>query len=316
MRLTIIVLLIALCAGTALAQSQPEDRVPFEHWAYDAFTLLNDVLDGTMTGLYWEDPFHAEPPLTRYQCAIGVLQTLNLLLESDITAETPDVEGYGWAWHELATEFLPEVILAGEPAAYMAPAEPTPPWPSPRPEEALPVNLAIRDLRSVPHDHWLYPEAQRVLWMAAEMDYTDASSEAASPADTVTWKHWGYQALQRLAPVAFPDRDTSFLDDRAMVRYEFAMFAFRTLRELLEIEQPTTEHEDLAVTWALLALEFWPEYVELQEDLAASTQHEWPGMRWVDGGTTTVASDIYSVPEDHWLYPIVTRVLELAERND
>lgn len=310
MRTTLILLLVLLGAATANAQVSPADTVPLDHWAYDAFALLNDVTDEALSSAYWDEAFSAGA-LTRHQCAIGVMQTLNLLLASDVTADTPDVEGYGYAWHELAVEFLPEVIAAGEPASYLAPAAVEPPWPSPRPEAALPTNLAIRDLRSVPHDHWLYPEAQRILWAAAEIEYSDASSEATSPANSVPFDHPAYQSLKRLAPLVSPDRGAEVISDRALTRYEVAVLSLLALRTLGETEEPTSGREDLAVTWALLALEFWPELVDLSEDLEVLERDRPDPRRW--GEQAPLFYEHEEVPEDHWLHPIVTRVLRIAD---
>ncbi|MFW6438009.1 MAG: hypothetical protein ACOCZ7_03250 [Armatimonadota bacterium] len=309
MRTTLVLLLVVLCAATAPAQVSPADTVPLDHWAYDAFALLNDVTDDTLSSSYWDGAF-AAGAITRHQCAIGVMQTLNALLNSDVTAETPDVEGYAWAWAELAAEFLPEVITAGEPASYLAPAAVEPPWPAQRPDEALPTNLAIRDLRSVPHDHWLYPEAQRVLWAAAELEHPEVLSKTISPADSVPFDDWAYQSLNRLAPFAYHGRDISF--ERSLARYEFAMLAHIALCKLGEIEEPNAAERDLAVTWALLALEFWPEFIRIDEDVPGQTQM--PEYRTIEEGPPVVR-DIRSVPADHWLHPMLTRVLRIANRN-
>jgi hypothetical protein len=305
-------LLMVLLIGAALAQPHPADRLSFDHWAYDYAQVLVEALDGALPRAFWPDGnFRGDPPLTRYEFAIGILWAVKLMQESDITAEeasTPrslHLNASGPlgesgtlrdVWRELALEFLPEIIIAGEPVAYMS-AGPDPPWPSPVPDEPQPTNLAIRDLRDVPHDHWLYPETQRVLWAAAGMKYTDVlEPDYVTPADDVPVGHWAYESAMRLCPAVVPE--VSLLPaDRPSRRYEMAMLASRSLSALAVIEQPTVDDRDLAAIWALLALEFWPEFNAIEDQL--------PTL--FGGGQIT---------PDHWLHPIVTRLLAIVEGND
>lgn len=309
MRTTLILLLVLLCAATANAQVSPADTVPLDHWAYDAFALLNDVTDGALSSPYWDEAFSAGA-LTRYQCAIGVMQTLEALLKSDMTVETPDVEGYAWAWHELAAEFLPELLDVGDDATYLR--NDTYAGAPPHPDGPTQVNTAIEWLRSVPHDHRLYPEAQRILWAAADMSYEyKPTREDTSPANSVPFDHWAYHSLKRLAPLVSPDRGAEVISDRALTRYEVAVLSLLALRTLGETEEPTPGQEELAVTWALLALEFWPELVDLSQDLEVLERDRPDPRRW--GEQAPLLYEREEVLEDHWLYPIVMRVLRIAE---
>ncbi len=61
-----------------------------------------------------------------------------------------------------------------------------------------------------------------------------------SPADTVPFEHWAYDAVQQLVDagiiIGYPDG--TFMGDRAMTRYEFAMAISRLLDQIDEIEGP------------------------------------------------------------------------------
>ncbi len=309
MRATLAVLLIALCAGAVVAH--PADILPTEHWAYGS----SDELLAEMPAMPMQN--HSFTGLrTRFEIAEITLAAIHRIRGGVGGIDPVDVTRLRAIWRKLAEEFLPDILIMGEPVVYLQPYPVDHLWPREVPDEALPVNLAIRDLRAVPHDHWLYPEAQRVLWAAAGMEYTDAPGvEDVTPADTVPLDHWAYQAIVRLLPVAFPDQDATFFRDRALTRYEFAVVAGASLRDLLKVEQPTPELEDLALTWALLALEFWPELEDLAEDVAF-IRHERVDRPEERGSQYPLLHKGQEITADHWLSPTVTRVLEIAGRND
>ncbi|MBD3293257.1 MAG: hypothetical protein GF393_10055 [Armatimonadia bacterium] len=60
-----------------------------------------------------------------------------------------------------------------------------------------------------------------------------------SPADTVPFEHWAYDAVQQLVDagiiIGYPDG--TFKGDRAMTRYEFAMAISRLLQQIPEMEE-------------------------------------------------------------------------------
>jgi len=308
MRATLAVLLMVLCAGAASAG--PADPVPFEHWAYDAVVTLDDALQCTLLQS-WRQA-RQQRTLTRYESAMLALTALDKLRDSEITAEEAANGRLGETWRRLALEFLPEMIDVGEELLEVRHEHDRPDmrWIGDVPPDYL-ANNAMVTLRSVPYDHWLYPEAQRVLWAAAEMEYTDAPRvEDVTPADTVPLDHWAYQSALRLDEVTRPGAsDRSFIGDRALTRYEFAFVADRALHELRKAEAPTAEQQDLAVTWALLALEFWPELEALNAPVIPGTEAAAPGQQ------APVLAKGNELPEGHWLYPTVMRVLQIGRAS-
>ncbi|MBD3291459.1 MAG: hypothetical protein GF393_00935, partial [Armatimonadia bacterium] len=258
-RATLILLLAVSFAGNAGAQPEPGVLLEFEHWAYDVLAHLDYALNGALLSGVTQQQ---DPRVTRGQCAIFVLQSMRLFLMTGYdpgraaadqppprrgTASLPPPLGEeALKWRTLALEFLPEIIAVGEPveslggdawwpSCCLIDISATVGWhtrepPAGPPREPAPVvrgyakNTAIETLRSIHHDHWLYPETQRVLWAAAEMEYTRAPrDENVTPADTLPPDHWAYQSRLQLAPVAFPGRELNVLGDRAPTRYEIAL---------------------------------------------------------------------------------------------
>ncbi len=310
MRATLAVLLIVLCAGMCAGQPQPLDPVPFESPVYDAAQLLVEALDGALVAE--PDVWHPRRA-TRYEFAIGALIALSLLTSGEISAEEAASKRLAEAWELLATEFLPEVVYAG--VAYQPELGVGCPWPRLASDDDHPHNLALADLRAVPHDHWLYPAAQRVLWEATKAGVRDAPPwKGAVFWDSVPPDHWITQAALRLVEGLSPDAgDRLSLPDSGLRRDQIAMLAHDALRALVDIEHPTAEQQHLAVTWALLALELWPELQDLAVGEVFHAQWERPEDRNKQYPLVPKGEEI---TEDHWLHPIVTRVLEIAGAND
>ena len=78
-----------------------------------------------------------------------------------------------------------------------------------------------------------------LLIVAVAMLIAVPSFAQTSPADTVPFEHWAYDAVQQLVDagiiIGYPDG--TFKGDRAMTRYEFAMAISRLLQQIPEMEE-------------------------------------------------------------------------------
>ncbi len=288
MRTALAVLMVMLCAAGVMAQPSPADTVPFDHWAYDAAQLLRDALPNDFA----EHVPH-DRALTRYEFAMLALQATRFsLIDADAAPARPTAPQAAAVWRRLAREFLPEVQNACEDIMYLRRDhyDGAPPLPGPPTIDSALGDMATVMLHQMPGDHWLYPEVQRLLWTAPGLKRAAAPPEDRHPDDTLPFEHWAYQAMLRVAPIVFPsERDRAMLVDRAVNRWEFAILASALFRKLLQAEESVQDPEAVEITWALLALEFWPEL----EDMEATDA-------------------IRRVGEDHWLHATAQRVLAIV----
>ena len=287
MRTALVLLTVTLCASGVMAQPSPADTVPLDHWAYDAIALIGDALGDARPEL-----FRPDHELTRYEFAMVALRALPLLRDGDITAEQAETGHLGEVWRRLASEFLPELSDLCEDIMYLRRDhyDGTPPLPDPPVDSAL-GDMATTMLHQLPGDHWLYPEVQRVLWAAPGLKRTALTPVDRNQADPLPPEHWAYQAMLRVAPLALRvEREA--LAGRSVNRWEFAIVASSLFGKLSRAEEPVQHPEAVEVTWALLALEFWPELQDMEATDA-----------------------VRRVGEEHWLHATAQRVIAIAESS-
>lgn len=296
MRSAFALLLLALCSVTAAAHVSPADSVPLQHPAYEAVRSLSVALDGA-----FEEHLNRDRALTRYEFGMIALRCPRLLSDGEIGAEDAAAQALGATWRGLAEAFLPEMIDVGEDLWFLR-----------RDLVDLPdhTNGAIAELRAVPPDHWLYPDALRVLWAAADLQYEDAPRPGRQDLLVpLPPGHWIHNIAVGLLPLFEPARHSE-LRDRGMTRYELAMLATSALRLLERIEAPPVEADDLGVRWALLSLAVWPEITELY---AHEPTHVLPELvsrpRPAPLAPLKWSRDL---TPDHWLYPTVLRVWKIG----
>ena len=76
MRYPVALAMAGLLALPALAQTNPVETVPADHWAYGA---VKQVVDSGLIIGYGEGTFKGDRPLTRYEFAISIARLLQLM---------------------------------------------------------------------------------------------------------------------------------------------------------------------------------------------------------------------------------------------
>ncbi len=124
-----------------------------------------------------------------------------------------------------------------------------------------------------------------------------AAVGAPTPAETVPFDHWAYDALERLVDLGLaqqlPGFDDPFHSPPTYTRYEFGLALARPIHSGAFAEAKAPKSADrlpVAALWAKLVREFWPEVVMIDGSPHGSAQ-------------PSVALRLGSLPADHWLYP-------------
>lgn len=275
--LAVVGVLMMVGVGAAWGQAKPDEKLPFDHWAYDALQTVWDAKEG-LPASPLGDSIKAVPALTRGEFGKAVHQVLFDLVSwggenprpprarlraADLGPKVAPVLG------RLVDEFWVEMDTSSGSSG-----------------------SARLLLGRFPEGHWFYAQTQELLHApVARMD------------EVVPFDCWAYDAMQKLVDLGvvvgvYPAG--TFRGNRALTRGEFAGWVWRLLRDLdrardaAEDPWPTRERlrtdrplaDKVRAILAKLIGEFRPEL-----ELIAAADESGPLSRW-----------LAAVPEGHWFY--------------
>ncbi|MFP3903098.1 MAG: S-layer homology domain-containing protein, partial [Armatimonadota bacterium] len=82
MKKLLVIVVVAMLVAPCLAQGNPAQTVPFDHWAYDAVQELVD--NGVIIG-YPDGTFKGDRAMTRYEFAAAISRLLDKISNGDET---------------------------------------------------------------------------------------------------------------------------------------------------------------------------------------------------------------------------------------
>ncbi len=259
-----------LAAVGACAAPTPTERLPFNHWAYDAVQRLLD--HGSFIGLP-SDPFGYHLPYARYQLAQALSGDINRGAFSDEREPAPaKQEEVAALWGKLLSEFWAELEIV---------------------EELARPGLRER-LAALPEDHWFRPEARRLLAEAEEREPRASDLTPLPPppeAEPLPADHWVYDAFTKLGDLGWPVPPVCCNRQQPLSRHEAARGWWRS------VEVPASAPQRLEVPrrWEETAL---PLLTNLARELAPEVELLESAVRDREG--MPLSARLASVPPEHW----------------
>jgi hypothetical protein len=259
-----------LAAVGAWAAPSPTERLPFDHWAYDAVQRLVDL--GSLIGLP-SDPFGYDLPYARYQFAQALSGNMHRGAFSDERKPPPaKQEEVAALWGKLLSEFWAELEIV---------------------EELAKPSLRER-LEALPEDHWFRPEARRLL---AEADEREPRASDLTPlplppeAEPLPPDHWVYDALTKLGDLGWPVAPVCCNRRQPLSRHDAARGWWRS------VEVPASAPQRLEVPrrWEGTALPFLR---DLARELEPEVQLLENAVR--ERGGVPLSARLASLPREHW----------------